>query len=98
MDAVYRVRYFVHQADGAGRALLVEDPDGALYLFADGALQVRLGSLASWQRVSAILARARYASESVECDALHSLGELPALAARGKRRGRRDCDTSACAD
>lgn len=97
MDAVYRVRFHVHRVDGASSALVLEGPDGALYLFADGALQARLRSLATWQRVSASLARARYAWESVECDALHSLGELPALAARSKRHGCRHCDTGAYA-
>lgn len=96
MDATYRVRYRVHQADGAGSAMVVEDTTGVLYLFSNGALQVRLNSLATWQRVSASLARARYGWQPIEGDGLHPLDELPALETR-LYPSRSISDAGACA-
>lgn len=82
MDVAFRIRYRVQQVDGTRRAIVLEDPQGVLYLFSGGRLQVRLNSPGAWRRVGESLSRARYAWRSVESGALYPLEALPLLEAQ----------------
>lgn len=82
MDTAFRLRYRVQQVDGTRRAIVLEDPQGVLYLFSGGRLQVRLGSSGAWRRVGESLSRARYAWWPVESGALYPLEALPLLEAQ----------------
>jgi hypothetical protein len=79
MSRDFRIRYRAHHTDGSGGALVVEDPQGLLYLFSGGQLQLRLDPSTGWQRVNTYLLRAHYTWQRVEDDELHPLETLPAL-------------------
>lgn len=79
MDESFRIRYRARHANGTSGALVVEDPEGMLYLFSGGHLQMRLNPLTGWQRVSAYLSRARYTVQPVAGDDRHPLEALPAF-------------------
>jgi hypothetical protein len=82
MDAMtpqFRIRYWARHAEGSGSALMVEDSEGALYLFSRGELHLRLDPLTGNRHLEKYFARARHVWRRVESDAVHPLAALPAL-------------------
>jgi hypothetical protein len=58
---------------------MVEDPEGALYLFSRGELHLRLDPLTGNRHLERYFARAQHVWQRVESDAVHPLAALPAL-------------------
>ena len=82
MDAMtpqFRIRYWARHAEGAGSALMVEDPEGALYLFSRGELHLRLDPQTGVRHLERYFARAQHVWKRVDSDAVHSLAALPTL-------------------
>ena len=76
-SSLFRVRYRAPHPQGTGSALVVEDAQGAYYLFSGGVLQLRIAD--GEARLDAYLTRARYPWQRVDSDPGHPLTALPAL-------------------